>query len=117
MKKRIAIADFSAGALKENTRVYISEDENGEIEKIVGFEIVKSRGTSKQRPYVRFHSGVRYDRRRCTFNGRRAWLFEVDDDFLRDICTLWMASEAMPLDPDRVRGWRRGFDASAENFL
>jgi CubicO group peptidase (beta-lactamase class C family) len=28
-----------------------------------------------------------------------------------------MASEATPLDPDRVRGWRRGFDAIAEHFL
>ena len=28
-----------------------------------------------------------------------------------------MASEATPLDPDRVQGWRRGFDAIAEHFL
>ena len=28
-----------------------------------------------------------------------------------------MASEATPLDPDRVRGWRRGFDAIAEDVL
>jgi CubicO group peptidase (beta-lactamase class C family) len=28
-----------------------------------------------------------------------------------------MASEATPLDPDRVRGWRRGLDAIAEHFL
>jgi hypothetical protein len=28
-----------------------------------------------------------------------------------------MASEATPLDPDRGRGWRRGFDAIAEQFL
>jgi CubicO group peptidase (beta-lactamase class C family) len=28
-----------------------------------------------------------------------------------------MASEATPLDPDRVRGWRRGFDAIAAHFL
>jgi CubicO group peptidase (beta-lactamase class C family) len=28
-----------------------------------------------------------------------------------------MASEATPLDLDRVRGWRRGFDAIAEYFL
>jgi CubicO group peptidase (beta-lactamase class C family) len=28
-----------------------------------------------------------------------------------------MASEATPLDPDRVRGWRRGFDAIAEHCL
>jgi len=28
-----------------------------------------------------------------------------------------MASEATPLDLDRVRGWRRGFDAIAECFL
>jgi CubicO group peptidase (beta-lactamase class C family) len=28
-----------------------------------------------------------------------------------------MASEATPLDPDRARGWRRGFDAIAEEFM
>jgi len=28
-----------------------------------------------------------------------------------------MASEATPLDPDQVRGWRPGFDAIAEYFL
>jgi CubicO group peptidase (beta-lactamase class C family) len=28
-----------------------------------------------------------------------------------------MASEATPLDLDRVRGWRRGFDAIADYFL
>jgi CubicO group peptidase (beta-lactamase class C family) len=28
-----------------------------------------------------------------------------------------MASEATPLDPDRARGWRRGFDAIAEKFM
>jgi CubicO group peptidase (beta-lactamase class C family) len=27
------------------------------------------------------------------------------------------ASEATPLDPDRVRGWRRGFDAIAEELM
>jgi hypothetical protein len=26
-------------------------------------------------------------------------------------------SEATPLDPDRARGWRRGFDAIAEEFM
>jgi hypothetical protein len=28
-----------------------------------------------------------------------------------------MASEATALDPDRVRGWRRGFDAIAAYFV
>jgi hypothetical protein len=28
-----------------------------------------------------------------------------------------MASENAPLDPARVRGWRRGFDAIAQSFL
>jgi hypothetical protein len=28
-----------------------------------------------------------------------------------------MASQATPHDPDRVRGWRRGFDAIAGHFL
>jgi CubicO group peptidase (beta-lactamase class C family) len=34
-----------------------------------------------------------------------------------EIVIVRMASEATPLDFDRVRGWRRGFDAIAENFL
>jgi CubicO group peptidase (beta-lactamase class C family) len=34
-----------------------------------------------------------------------------------EIVIVRMASEATPLDSDRVRGWRRGFDAIAEYFL
>jgi CubicO group peptidase (beta-lactamase class C family) len=34
-----------------------------------------------------------------------------------ELVIIRMASESTPLDLDRVRGWRRGFDAIAENFL
>jgi CubicO group peptidase (beta-lactamase class C family) len=34
-----------------------------------------------------------------------------------ELVMIRMASEAPALDPDRVRGWRRGFDAIAESFL
>jgi CubicO group peptidase (beta-lactamase class C family) len=34
-----------------------------------------------------------------------------------ELVIIRMASEATPLDPDRVRGWRRGFDAIAARFL
>jgi CubicO group peptidase (beta-lactamase class C family) len=34
-----------------------------------------------------------------------------------ELVIIRMASEATPLDFDRVRGWRRGFDAIAEHFL
>jgi CubicO group peptidase (beta-lactamase class C family) len=34
-----------------------------------------------------------------------------------ELVIIRMASEATPLDPDRVRGWRRGFDAIAQHFL
>ena len=34
-----------------------------------------------------------------------------------ELVIIRMASEATPLDPDQVRGWRRGFDAIAEYFL
>lgn len=34
-----------------------------------------------------------------------------------ELVVIRMASEATPLDPDRVRGWRRGFDAIAEYFV
>jgi len=34
-----------------------------------------------------------------------------------EVVIIRMASEATPLDPDRVRGWRRGFDAVAQYFL
>jgi CubicO group peptidase (beta-lactamase class C family) len=34
-----------------------------------------------------------------------------------ELVIIRMASEATPLDPDRVRAWRRGFDAIAARFL
>lgn len=34
-----------------------------------------------------------------------------------ELVIIRMASENTPLDLDRVRGWRRGFDAIAEYFL
>jgi hypothetical protein len=34
-----------------------------------------------------------------------------------ELVIIRMGSEATPLDLDRVRGWRRGFDAIAEYFL
>jgi CubicO group peptidase (beta-lactamase class C family) len=34
-----------------------------------------------------------------------------------ELVIIRMASEATPLDPDQVRGGRRGFDAIAEYFL
>jgi CubicO group peptidase (beta-lactamase class C family) len=34
-----------------------------------------------------------------------------------ELVIIRMASEATPLDPGRVRGWRRGFDAIAEYFV
>ncbi|MFN7916702.1 MAG: hypothetical protein U0Q55_15270 [Vicinamibacterales bacterium] len=93
MKNRIPVSDFSAGALRENTLVAIIEDVNGGIKKLVGIERVKSRGQSNQRPYVTFRSGARFNRRLGTFNGRKAWLFEVDDDLLRELADDWKALE------------------------
>jgi CubicO group peptidase (beta-lactamase class C family) len=42
------------------------------------------------------------------------WIY-IDPD--AELVIIRMASEATPLDPDRVRGWRRGFDAIAKHFL
>jgi CubicO group peptidase (beta-lactamase class C family) len=42
------------------------------------------------------------------------WIYIHPD---AELVIIRMASEATPLDPDRVRGWRRGFDAIAERFL
>jgi CubicO group peptidase (beta-lactamase class C family) len=42
------------------------------------------------------------------------WIYVHPD---AEIVIIRMASEATPLDPDRVRGWRRGFDAIAKRFL
>jgi CubicO group peptidase (beta-lactamase class C family) len=42
------------------------------------------------------------------------WIYIHPD---AELVIIRMASEAAPLDPDRVRGWRRGFDAIAKRFL
>jgi CubicO group peptidase (beta-lactamase class C family) len=42
------------------------------------------------------------------------WIYIHPD---AELVIIRMASEATPLDFDRVRGWRRGFDAIAERFL
>jgi CubicO group peptidase (beta-lactamase class C family) len=42
------------------------------------------------------------------------WIYIHPD---AELVIIRMASEATPLDPDRVRGWRRGFDAIAGRFL
>jgi CubicO group peptidase (beta-lactamase class C family) len=42
------------------------------------------------------------------------WIYIHPD---AEIVIIRMASEATPLDFDRVRGWRRGFDAIAKRFL
>jgi CubicO group peptidase (beta-lactamase class C family) len=41
------------------------------------------------------------------------WIYIHPD---AELVIIRMASEATPLDPDRVRGWRRGFDAIAKRF-
>jgi CubicO group peptidase (beta-lactamase class C family) len=41
------------------------------------------------------------------------WIYIHPD---AELVIIRMASEATPLDPDRVRGWRRGFDAIAERY-
>jgi len=97
MKKRIPVSDFKAGSLKEHTLVAVIEDVNGGIEKLVSIERVKSRGESNQRPYVTFISGAKFNRRLGTFNGRKVWLFVVDDDMLRELVDGWKASEATRL--------------------
>jgi CubicO group peptidase (beta-lactamase class C family) len=42
------------------------------------------------------------------------WIYIHPD---AELVIIRMASEATPLDPDRVRGWRRGFDAIAKRYL
>jgi CubicO group peptidase (beta-lactamase class C family) len=42
------------------------------------------------------------------------WIYIHPD---AELVIIRMASESTPLDPDRVRGWRRGFDAIAARFL
>jgi hypothetical protein len=45
---------------------------------------------------------------------RRTWIYIHPK---AELVIIRMASEATPLDRDRDRGWRRGFDAIAEYFL
>jgi CubicO group peptidase (beta-lactamase class C family) len=50
----------------------------------------------------------------CAFGIHGQWIYIHP---AAELVIIRMASEATPLDPDRVRGWRRGFDAIAEYFL
>jgi CubicO group peptidase (beta-lactamase class C family) len=50
----------------------------------------------------------------CAFGIHGQWIYIHPE---AELVIVRMASEATPLDPDRVGGWRRGFDAIAENFL
>ncbi|HEX9471978.1 MAG TPA: serine hydrolase [Bradyrhizobium sp.] len=50
----------------------------------------------------------------CAFGVHGQWIYIHPE---AELVIIRMASEATPLDPDRVRGWRRGFDAIAEYFL
>jgi CubicO group peptidase (beta-lactamase class C family) len=59
----------------------------------------------------------RIDRARrvlCGFGIHGQWIYIHPET---ELVIVRMASEATPLDLDRVRGWRRGFDAIAEYFL
>jgi len=50
----------------------------------------------------------------CAFGIHGQWVYIHPE---AELVIIRMASEATPLDLDRVRGWRRGFDAIAEYFL
>ena len=50
----------------------------------------------------------------CAFGIHEQWVYIHPE---AELVIIRMASEATPLDLDRVRGWRRGFDAIAEYFL
>lgn len=59
----------------------------------------------------------RIDRARnvlCALGIHGQWIYIHPE---AELVIVRMASEATPLDLDRVRGWRRGFDAIAEYFL
>jgi CubicO group peptidase (beta-lactamase class C family) len=59
----------------------------------------------------------RIDRTRgvlCALGIHGQWIYIHPE---AELVIIRMASEATPLDFDRVRGWRRGFDAIAEYFL
>jgi CubicO group peptidase (beta-lactamase class C family) len=50
----------------------------------------------------------------CAFGIHGQWIYIHPE---AELVIIRMASEATPLDLDRVRGWRRGFDAIAAHFL
>jgi CubicO group peptidase (beta-lactamase class C family) len=50
----------------------------------------------------------------CAFGIHGQWIYIHPE---AEVVIIRMASEATPLDPDRTRGWGRGFDAIAEHFL
>jgi len=50
----------------------------------------------------------------CAFGIHGQWIYIHPQ---AELVIVRMASEATPLDLDRVRGWRRGFDAIADYFL
>lgn len=50
----------------------------------------------------------------CAFGIHGQWIYIHPQ---AELVMIRMASEATALDPDRVRGWRRGFDAIAEYFV
>ena len=50
----------------------------------------------------------------CAFGIHGQWIYIHPE---AELVIIRMASEATPLDLDRVRAWRRGFDAIAEHFL
>jgi hypothetical protein len=50
----------------------------------------------------------------CAFGIHGQWIYIHPE---AELVIIRMGSEATPLDLDRVRGWRRGFDAIAEYFL
>jgi CubicO group peptidase (beta-lactamase class C family) len=59
----------------------------------------------------------RIDRARgvlCALGIHGQWIYIHPE---AELVIIRMASEAVPLDLDRVRGWRRGFDAIAACFL
>jgi CubicO group peptidase (beta-lactamase class C family) len=69
-------------------------------------------------PKASYHSQwYRIDRDRgvlAAFGIHGQWIYIHPD---AELVIIRVASEATPLDHDRVRGWRRGFDAIAERFL
>jgi len=69
-------------------------------------------------PQASYHSQwYRIDRAKkvlCALGIHGQWIYINPE---AELVIVRMASEPTPLDPDRVRGWRRGFDAIAAYFL